>query len=166
MRKAFALILAAVTIATVACSGDDSTDDPTPVRSPAAASTAGATAPGASATPDSAATPDADSTPGSAPTPEGTAPTEDIEVQGVVGSVDEAAGIIDFRATGAEQRFSRIELAPGATIETASGSRIDLANIRPSDRVIARGSQGEDEGTLLADEVTVQAVVPGAQPGG
>ena len=53
----------------------------------------------------------------------------------------------------------------GATvIASPTGGTLDLGDLRPSDRIIARGEV--DGGELAAQRIDVQASVPGASPGG
>jgi hypothetical protein len=128
----------------VGCSGDG--DNP---GAPAATTTPPITTPGPTLTPDP-----------SDPTPSST-----IEVQGVVGVVNERERTIDIRPTGAEQ-FTKIALGPNTVIQRAGGGELSLEEVRPSDRIIAYGRVGDDPDTLVSDDVTVQPVIPGASPGG
>jgi hypothetical protein len=141
-----------VALAATSCSDDDDNGDVAVTATPPAAE---ATQPIASTEAPSA------TEPAGAPTSSGA-----IEVQGVVGAVDEAGRTIEFRPTGAEQRFNKIFVPQNAEIRTASGASIPLSSIRPSDRIIATGQVGDAPDVLISGEVTVQAVVPGAQPGG
>lgn len=86
-----------------------------------------------------------------------------MEVQGIVGSVDQAQRTIQInRLQGAEVDY--VEVSTSTRIRSAAGGTVRLADIRPSDRIVARGRvQGT---SLVATEVTVGQVVPGGQPGG
>jgi len=87
------------------------------------------------------------------------------EVTGIVGSINASTRSIEIdRLSGAN--VTRITLGPATAIHTAGGGATTLAQIRPSDRIIARGSVSERGDALIATEITVQSVVPGAQPGG
>jgi hypothetical protein len=114
-----------------------------------------------------AATATAAVTPQVEPTIDVTAPTPlvNIEVRGVVGAVDVAARTIDIRPTG-DAKFDRIIVAPATAIKTAGGPTIRLEDVRPADRIIAFGRPGDDPDVLLSSDITIQAVVPGSQPGG
>jgi hypothetical protein len=150
-RHAFIpLAIAIVPAIAVACTGGDD-GQPAPTTSPAVVS------------PRPAATPDAVPTRAGAsaePTPAGT-----VEVQGVVGAVDVGTRTITIKPTG-EAQFTRIILEPGASIKRAGGGNVRLQDVRASDRIIAVGRPGDDPATLLSADVTIQAVIPGAQPGG
>ena len=47
-----------------------------------------------------------------------------------------------------------------------TGARIAFDGIRTSDRIIADGHISDRGDALVADNITVSSVVPGAQPGG
>ena len=49
---------------------------------------------------------------------------------------------------------------------TKTTGTIQLKDIRPSDRIIAKGKLNDRRDALVASEITVQDVIPGAQPGG
>ncbi len=51
-------------------------------------------------------------------------------------------------------------------IRKAGGGTIQLKDIRTSDRIIAKGKLNDRRDALVASEITVQDVIPGAQPGG
>jgi len=137
-----------------ACGGDDNGPrDSTPTVS-------------AGSTPDVANTaPSPATTAGSTGPAEDPTPTGAIEVKGVVGAVDVAARTIEIRPTG-EAQFSKIILSPATVIRRANGGEMRLSDVRPSDRIIAFGRPGDDPTALLTTDVTVQQVIPGAQPGG
>lgn len=92
--------------------------------------------------------------------------TSTIEVQGVVGVVIAPTRIIEIRPTGENQQYDRIALTPNATIMRAGGGPMTLGDVRPSDRIVAFGRPGDDAGTLISDDVTVQQVIQGGAPGG
>ena len=93
------------------------------------------------------------------------APGDSVSVTGIVGTVTTNPPAIEItRLSGAP--VTRIQLQDSTVIRNASGSRIDLGQVRTSDRIIADGRINDRGDALLADDVTVSAVVPGAQPGG
>ena len=143
-------------LAAAACSG--SSTEPTP----ATATTGSATARAGAASPTAAApkTVAAANTP--APSNGGATATE---VTGIVGAVSIASRTIEInRLSGAS--VTRISIEPSTALRKAGGGSTTLAQIRPSDRIIARGRLNDRKDTLIAIEITVQDVVPGAQPGG
>lgn len=93
-------------------------------------------------------------------------PSTTIEVQGVVGVVIETTRIIEIRPTGEEQGYTKIALTPNTTIVRAGGGAMPLDDVRPSDRIVAFGRPGDDPGTLISDDVTIQQVIQGGAPGG
>ena len=147
-------LLAALAIA--ACGGG--TDD-----APASASSAITLEPSAAASP---AVPTPAESPGESPVAQPTSPpTTDgtsAEVQGIVGSVDSDAGAIIINRIGGAS-VKRVLIVPGTRIRDTRGNTLRLTQIRPSDRIIARGTvEGQD---LIADEVEISQVVPGTSPG-
>lgn len=133
----------ALVLVITACGDDGGVDAPS--TSPTRASTAAsrtATAPADARSPESGAT---------------------VEVQGIVGSVDAAQRTIRInRLQGADVEV--IELSTATRIRDANGNTVRLTDLRPSDRIVARGRvQGA---SLIATEVTVSQVVPGGPPGG
>ncbi len=133
-----------------ACGSSDDGDDVggTPAASaPAATTTARTPAPSATE-------------PGAASTP---ASSGEVEVQGIVGAVDEdARTIIINRLQGAD--IGIIEVDAGTRITSACGGTLRLGDLRPSDRIVARGTV--EDGALVATEIEVGQVVPGSAPGG
>jgi hypothetical protein len=89
---------------------------------------------------------------------------DEVEVQGIVGVVDEANRSIAInRLQGAD--VETVEIGSFTRINDARGGRLRLADIRPSDRIIARGTV--DGAALLASEIVVSQVSPGGgAPGG
>jgi hypothetical protein len=87
----------------------------------------------------------------------------EAEVTGIVGAIVTGANTIEInQLSGAD--VTEIVVTPSTQLRRATGGSLTLAQIRPSDRIIARGAV---EGSVLtASRVTVQDVVPGAQPGG
>ena len=61
---------------------------------------------------------------------------------------------------------NRVDVPSTAVIRSATGGRIAFEGIRTSDRIIADGHISDRGDALVADNITVSAVVPGAQPGG
>ena len=138
--------IAVFAVAAGACSGEDEPPpDPTKAAASATAAVTPATIITASATD---------------PTPLGT-----IEVRGIVGAVDVRTRTINIRATG-DANFDSIIVAPATAIKTAGGPTIRLEDVRPADRIIAFGRPGDDPDVLLSSDITIQAVIPGSQPGG
>ena len=93
-------------------------------------------------------------------------PSTTIEVQGVVGVVIPTTRIIEIRPTGDQQEYDKIALTPNAAIMRAGGGAMALDDVRPSDRIVAFGRPGDDPGTLISDDVTIQQVIQGGAPGG
>ena len=96
--------------------------------------------------------------------PAGTPPADEVEVRGVVGSVNPATNVIFItRLSGAE--VDEIVILAGTTeIRDPDGGVIALSDVRPSDRIVARGEA--DRGRLIAREIAVQEAVLGGEPGG
>ena len=136
-----ALLLALGLIAG-ACAGDeDGEADASPV----------ATASRVAVTPDAAATSPVSPDPGNQ------------EVVGIVGAVNQADSRIEInRLSGADVQV--ILVTPATRILSGQGRTLTLADLRASDRIIAKGAV--DGAELTADRVEVQAVLPGASPGG
>jgi hypothetical protein len=147
----FAALACAMLLA--ACGGGSSSPTSTPAIATTSAST---TAAGEQRTP--AASPTAsDITP--------VAPGESVSVTGIVGTVTTDPPAIEItRLSGAA--VTRIQVQDATVIRSASGSRIDLSTVRSSDRIIADGRINDRGDALIADDIAVSAVVPGAQPGG
>jgi len=97
------------------------------------------------------------------PAADPTTVTGEAEVTGIVGAVVSATSTIEInQLSGAD--VTQIEVTAGTQIRRATGGSLTLAQIRPSDRIIARGAVDGD--VLTATAITIQDVVPGAQPGG
>jgi hypothetical protein len=146
-RIAPALVFASLLVA--ACGGDNGDDaaGAPAVRTPAATTTARTPAPSATE-------------PGTASTP---ASGGQVEVQGIVGAVDEDARTIEInRLQGAD--VGVIEVDASTRITSARGGTLRLGDLRPSDRIVARGTV--EDGALVATEIEVGQVVPGSAPGG
>ena len=121
-------------------------------------------------TPIGAASP-AGSTPSTRPTigvtPAATQPvaSEVLEVTGIVGGLNLNGSKIEIkRLQGAA--VTQIAVDGTTIIRKATGGRLQLKDVRTSDRIIARGVLNDRRDALVASEITVQDVVPGAQPGG
>jgi hypothetical protein len=151
------LLVPAVTlaIALTACAGGSSsprTRMPPPAAAATASNVPSATAPVPSSSAEAAAR-----------TP--VAPGDQVEVTGVVGTITTDPPAIQItRLSGAS--VARIEILAATQIRVAGGGRIDLSGVHTSDRIIADGAVNDRGDALLAAEVTVQPVVPGAAPGG
>jgi hypothetical protein len=146
-----AVALAALSLFIVACDDDG---NGAATRTPAGSTTTSA----------SPSAPADDVTPGSVtPPPVDTPSADEQEVTGIVGAVITATSRIEInQLSGADVR--EVEVTPQTQIRRAVGGTLTLAEIRPSDRILARGSV--DGETLIATRVTLQEAVPGAQPGG
>ena len=104
--------------------------------------------------------------PTSAPTDDSTTPPasgESVEVQGIIGSIDQDAGVIIINPLQGTD-VDRIEVGEGTEILSARGGAISLADLRVSDRIIATGEV--EDGALVATRIEISQVVPGADPGG
>ncbi len=162
MLAAAALILA---VASAACGGDSKKSEPaakpaTPSAS-ATASAKPATA-GASAAGKPSVTAD---TPGATATATSQSQGDAVEVAGIVGSVSLSGKVIEIkRLQGAA--VTQVSVDATTVIRKAAGGTIQLKDIRTSDRIIAKGKLNDRRDALVASEITVQDVIPGAQPGG
>jgi predicted transcriptional regulator len=86
-------------------------------------------------------------------------------VTGIVGTVNAGQSQINIQhLSGAAVR--KISVDSRTSIRKAGGDSLTLGEIRPSDRIIAEGTLNDRQDTLLATLITVEQVVPGAQPGG
>jgi hypothetical protein len=149
---AAAVLLAAAASACGSDSKSTSTATAKPATTPAAAATAGATT-----------TPAASTSAVARPT---TAPAGDtLEVTGIVGGLSLDGSRIEIKRL---QGASVTQIAVNATtvIRKATGGKLQVKDIRTSDRIIAKGVLNDRRDALVASEITVQDVVPGAQPGG
>jgi hypothetical protein len=147
MRVFFVRLAAGITLIAMACGGSSSTP-PTATRQPAT-----------TAVP-TRATPAASTSAATAP-----ASGEETEVTGIVGAVDTATGLIEIdRLSGAAVR--RLSVDSTTRYRRAGGGSTTLGGVRPSQRIVARGTINDRGDTLLASEITVQDVVQGGQPGG
>ena len=127
-----------VMAASIACAGcADMSETPSP---PAPASTLGRATPASPAT----------------------ARAGEVEVTGIVGSVDAGARSIAInRLSGANART--IIVRDGTIIRRAMGGSLTLTQVRPSDRIIATGVLDTAANSLLATEIEIGAVGdPGA----
>jgi hypothetical protein len=86
----------------------------------------------------------------------------EVEVTGIVGSVDAGARSITInRLSGANARTITVD--DRTIIRRAAGGSLTLARIRPSDRIIATGVLEAATDSLLAREIEVGAIGdPGA----
>lgn len=84
-------------------------------------------------------------------------------MRGIVGAVDEDARTITInRLQGAD--VGVIEVGASTRITSARGGTLRLGDLRPSDRIVARGTL--EDGVLAATEIEVGQVVPGSGAGG
>jgi len=150
MRVTLALIVfCTAAVAMTACGGGSKTASPTAAASSLATKAAASptTSTGTTAT---AATGNQEAT---------------VEVTGIVGTASTSTRLIEIdRLSGANVR--RISVDPSTVLRKAAGGTTTLSQIRASNRIIARGTLNDRGDTLQASEITVQDVVPGAQPGG
>ena len=134
-----------------ACGGGGSSSTPTAARPSPAPSRAAATTRAAPST-----------------TGQSTEPAAgNDEVTGIVGVVINNAStqaISIQRLSGAP--VTKIDVGPTTKIRRATGGSMSLSEVHSSDRIIARGALNDRQDALLATEITVQDVVPGAAPGG
>ena len=87
------------------------------------------------------------------------------EVTGIVGSVNAATRtILIDHLSGAP--VTKITVDESTVIRRVSGDTITLREVRVSDRIVASGHLNDRQDALVAAHVTVQDVLPGAQPGG
>jgi hypothetical protein len=141
-------LCAAVALLAAACGGGSS-DSTT--ATPAATPRAAATAPAAASSPAARAT--------------AGQPGATVEVTGIVGTVNAGQSQINIQhLSGVAVR--KISVDSRTSIRKAGGGALTLGEIRPSDRIIAEGTLNDRQDMLLATQITVEQVVPGAQPGG
>lgn len=169
MRILLTTATIALMAASAACGGDSKpASTPTATSAPAVASATSKTpVPATTAT---GATPAA-STPATSKTAVATAAgaqtqTGDVvDVTGIVGTLNLNGNVIEIkRLQGAA--VTQIAVDSTTVIRKATGGRVLLKDIRTSDRIIAKGKLNDRRDQLIATEITVQDVVPGAQPGG
>jgi hypothetical protein len=149
---------ALLALALAACGGSSSNATPTTRTTQAAASpatAAGTTTPATgNASPVATASEPAPVTPGAT-----------VEVTGIVGTVSATTQTIEIRRLQGAN-VTRLEVGPRTSIRKAAGGTAQLRDIRPSDRLVAEGVLNDRGDTLLASQITVQDILPGAQPGG
>lgn len=157
LRALTVIALLAASVA-VACGGDGGSERATPTRGAGAA----ATPTRAVATPATTAAATVTSAATAAPTAQ-SSPAGAVEVTGIVGAVIASRNVIEInRLSGADVREVQVVATTG--IFQATGGRLKLDQIRPSDRIVAEGTV--DGETLIATRVTVQDIIPGGPPGG
>jgi hypothetical protein len=165
MRTYAAVAMLVATLAFSACGGSsssnsDATANPATAAPSAAASVAAAQT-STSTTPAPGATTDAATAAAPPPSSDGAS----LEVTGIVGGVNLNGNVLEIkRLSGAAVR--EIAIDSSTVIRSAAGGRIAFSDIRVSDRIIADGPLNDRQDQLVATEITVQDVVPGAQPGG
>ncbi len=159
MRIVPAFLALACAAAVLSACGGSSSPASTPTQ-PAAAASVAPTAPAI-----------AGGTPGAVPTSAATSaitpvqPGDQVELIGIVGTLSSNPDAIEVtRLSGAP--VNRVDVPSTAVIRSATGGRIAFDGIRTSDRIIADGHISDRGDALVADDITVSAVVPGAQPGG
>ena len=154
--RSMRILLTTAAIALIAASaacGSDSQPASTPALRSATAAVAAASTPATS----SAGAPTAAAT---------RAPSGDVvDVTGIVGGLNLSGNVIEIkRLQGAA--VTQIAVNAATTIRKAAGGKLQLKDIRTSDRIIAKGKLNDRRDQLVATDITVQDVVPGAQPGG
>ncbi len=157
MRNLIATTLVLIALAASGACGDDAKPDPT---AKPATPAAGASAAATSASTSAASTPAA-TKPAASASPSG----DKAEVAGIVGAVNVSGNVIEIkRLSGAS--VTQIAVESTTTIRKATGGKIAFKDIRTSDRIVASGELNDRGDQLIATQITVQDVVPGAQPGG
>jgi hypothetical protein len=158
MRLTVPALAAFLALALAACGGSGSSATPTaqPTRPTSSSAVAPATV---AATPERTAA-------ASTPAPVETTPAgATTEVTGIVGTVSTATQTIEIkRLQGAS--VTRLEVGPRTVIRKAAGGTAQLRDVKPSDRIVAKGALNDRGDALVATEITVQDILPGAQPGG
>lgn len=163
MRNLAAGIIAIATLAAASACGGDSTSNPT-AKPPTPASTAAAT-PASTAAGTPVATHAVSTSAAATPAVTAPPPGASVEVTGIVGGVNLNGNVIEIkRLSGAA--VTEIAVTPATVLRKATGGKIAFKDIRTSDRIIASGALNDRRDQLDANEITVQDVVPGAQPGG
>ena len=90
---------------------------------------------------------------------------ENVELIGIVGTISASARVIQVtRLSGAN--VNQIAVQDSTRIRTADGNTATFTQIRTSDRIIASGRLSDRGDAIVADTITIQPVVPGAEPGG
>lgn len=131
-----------VVLGASACNGDDESPETTPLAT--------STRVAATARPEASVTA---ASPG----------TASQEVVGIVGAVNQGDNRIEInRLSGADVNV--VLVSPATRILSGQGRPLTLAELRPSDRIIASGTVDGTE--MMAKRVEIQAVLPGASPGG
>ncbi len=121
--------------------------------------TGGSTTPGGGPTPGGA--PTAASTGGPTSAPAG----ETLEVTGIIGAVNLSARVIEIKPLQGAT-IQQIVIDTSTVLRKAGGGTAQLRDLKSSDRIIASGKLNDRRDALIATEITVQDVLPGAQPGG
>lgn len=164
MRNLLAAAAVLILAVTSAACGSDSKSEPTAKPATPPASTSAPAKPSVTAnTPGAGATSAA--TAGATAAVASPSPGDTVEVTGIVGGVNVGAKVIEIkRLQGAA--VTQVAVDATTAIRRAGGGTIQLTDIRTSDRIIAKGRINDRRDALVASEITVQDVVPGAQPGG
>jgi hypothetical protein len=158
MRLTVPALAAVLALALAACGGSGSSATPT-AQSTRTANSPTAAAATVAVTPQQTAA-------SATPAPVETTPAGEItEVTGIVGTVSTATQTIEIkRLQGAS--VTRLEVGPRTVIRKAAGGTAQLRDVKPSDRIVAKGALNDRGDALVATEITVQDILPGAQPGG
>ena len=161
MRNLIATLFILIALAASGACGDDAKSNPTAKPATPAAGASAAVTPASTAASTSAASTPAATKPAASASPSGSK----VEVAGIVGVVNANGNVIEIkRLSGAS--VTQVAVASTTAIRKATGGKITLKDIRTSDRIIASGKLNDRGDQLIATEITVQDVVPGAQPGG
>ncbi len=175
MRTLLVLPILALSLIAAACGGGSSSN-PTATASSSGTSTKPATSATAAASPNRTST--AAAAPATPPVAASLTPTGgataapgttqsagQLEVTGIVGSVNTGTRTIEIKQLRGAS-VTKIEVGDSTRIRKATGGTLRLGDVRTSDRLIASGTLNDRGDALVAAEITVQDVVPGAQPGG
>jgi hypothetical protein len=100
------------------------------------------------------------------PTPRPTAAPSGpvVEVQGIVAVIDYDEDVIIINPLQGS-RVDQVRVDEDTVIRSAGGGQISISEIRLSDRIIAKGQLAGGV-VMIADEIAISQVVPGAEPGG
>jgi hypothetical protein len=162
MRALVTVTVAFVALGFAACGGDSK-----PSATAVPPTVAQTTTTKATPTAGPRTTPAPGATAGATPATQATLPPDGTaaEVTGIVGGLNLTGNVIEIkRLQGAA--VTEIAVETSTVIRKATGGRLTFKDIRTSDRIIAKGKLNDRQDQLVATEITVQDVVPGAQPGG
>lgn len=165
MRNFLAAAALMLAVTSAACGGDSKSEPTAKPATPSVSGTASAKPSAAASTPSVSATSSATAGTPSAATAASEPQGDTVEVTGIVGSVSLSARYIEIRRLQGAA-VTQVAVDAMTAIRKAGGGTIQLKDVRPSDRIIAKGRLNDRGDALVASEITVQDVIPGAQPGG